>query len=155
MLLVPLAVAGEFPQTSTLRCAGPTELVLHHVAGEPTRSYHQLFGNLDLDLSPYYSTPRPTKGHAYEYNSIEIWVGAGNVTVTAPRDEYEYLSGRSASGTITAENGSRHDGSYNANVNIDGQTNSNKALRQLGVNAYVGSGNIRFVEATTGKGATK
>jgi phage shock protein PspC (stress-responsive transcriptional regulator)/FtsH-binding integral membrane protein len=155
VLLIPLAVAGVFPQSSTLRYAGPTELALHRVAGEQTRSYHQLFGNLDLDLSSYYSTPRPTKGHGYEYSSIEIWVGAGNVTVTLPRDEYEYLSARSASGTITAENGSRHDGGYNTNVNVDGQTNSNKALRQLGVNVYVGSGNIRFVEATTSKGATK
>jgi phage shock protein PspC (stress-responsive transcriptional regulator) len=155
VLLIPLAVAGVFPQTSTLRYAGPTDLALHHVAGEPTRSYHQLFGNLKLDLSSYYSTPRPTKGHTDEYNSIEVWVGTGNVTVTVPRDEYEYLSGQSASGTITAENGTRHDGGYYANINADGQTNPNKALRQLSVRVYVGSGNIRFVEAATSKGATK
>jgi phage shock protein PspC (stress-responsive transcriptional regulator) len=152
LLLIPLIVSAIFPQTAALKYAGNRDVVLHSVGQGTTRTYTQLSGNITIDLSDYWRTPRPTKAADYSAEEVRVIGLSGNIKVIVPADEYEYLSATALSGSITTLNGTRlpHNGSpvsYSRTTSpVSGDVNQTHAARMLDVEAFAGSGNITFVK---------
>ncbi|MDQ1563431.1 MAG: hypothetical protein QOI14_382 [Actinomycetota bacterium] len=155
LLCVPLILAALFPQTDALRYSGPTTLTYHSSQSEPQRHYIQLTGNTTVNLADYYSTPRPTTPGLQSYNSVTVWTGSGNVTVIVPADEFEYLSARSGSGTITGVDHLQYRGRWNTELKPVDAKNLDDPSRELEVSVYVGSGNVTFVQAPSTTGVTQ
>jgi phage shock protein PspC (stress-responsive transcriptional regulator) len=153
LLCVPLALAALFPQTDVLRYAGPTTLSYHASQTDSDRYYVQLTGNTTVNLADYYSTPRPTTPGLQSYNRLSVWVGSGNVTVIVPADEFEYLSAKTGSGTVTGVDHSQYRGQWSTQLHPAGAKDLTDPSREIDVSVYAGSGNITFVQAQTTTGA--
>jgi hypothetical protein len=108
-----------------------------------------------VNLADYYSTPRPTTPGLQSYNSVTVWTGSGNVTVIVPADEFEYLSARSGSGTITGVDHLQYRGRWNTELKPVDAKNLDDPSRELEVSVYVGSGNVTFVQAPSTTGVTQ
>jgi phage shock protein PspC (stress-responsive transcriptional regulator) len=154
LLLIPLLAAVVFPQSSSLRYQGSSVHTLHYSSQGAERYYYQVSGNVTIDLANYFPTTKPSSHALPEYNSIEVWVGSGNVTVIVPKttaNEFEFLSARSLSGTITSPSGAKVPSDWRS-VNAPEGT---AIFRSLGVSVYAASGNVKFVEAPATNGASK
>jgi phage shock protein PspC (stress-responsive transcriptional regulator) len=150
LLLIPLIFASIFPQTSTLRYSGDRDLVLHSAGQGSSRTYTQLSGDVTIDLSNYYRSPRPSNAADFTAEEVRIFDGSGHVTVILPSDEYENLSATTLSGTITTPTGhhveSGRVNGYSTAIDPDGNNNPglNTAARMLDVQVFVGNGNVTF-----------
>jgi phage shock protein PspC (stress-responsive transcriptional regulator) len=91
LLLIPLILAGFFPQSSHLQYTGDATFTPHGHAGS-SATYVEGSGDVTVDLTSYFSTPRPTgptsatDGRSSGF--VHVLVGQGDVTLILPEDEY-------------------------------------------------------------------
>jgi len=160
VLLIPLAVAGVFPQSSTLHYSGAWRLTPSATSsdGGGHASFVQGFGNVTLDLRHYYQGPPPadTADGMHTVGEVDLYVGSGDITVYLPKGEAFSFSVRTGNGSIDA--GSNHfRGDHSNGLTIgEGQPISGPTpARELDVQVAAGSGNITIVNVPATKGATK
>jgi hypothetical protein len=149
-----LLAAAVVPQTEQRHYFGTLNIAPSYHSSTTQAVYLQGTGDVHLDLSSYYSTPRPAFSKhkfASSFGEVSLLVLSGNVTVTLPRDEYAYIDAATAGGHITTVAGQRVDNAYYGSVAVDGYTNDAHAIRELEIDVHALHGNITFVE----QGASK
>ena len=143
LLMLPLALAGIFPQSGTLKYSGDWTVVAHGGVGS-TSHYELGSGNLTLDARTYFATPRPATGLDRGGSSISVYVGSGTVRILVPNDEYVEVSRHVIAGSHAG--GSYHDyylGTDRADKN---------EVRNIYIEAVVGTGRIIVVREPTSTG---
>jgi phage shock protein PspC (stress-responsive transcriptional regulator) len=150
LLAIILLVPAIFPQTSTRHYVGQLSIAptAHGGTGRSV-TYLQGIGSVRLDLSTYFSTPRPkftVNGGLQSYDQVDLVVASGNVTVVLPADEYEFLDAGTAGGHITTLDGTRVAGQYDKSITLPGDPKGEHETRVLDVDIHVLHGNITFIE---------
>jgi hypothetical protein len=155
ILAVCLLFVGIFPQTSTLTYIGNVHITPESQAGTGgSITYLEGVGSVTLDLTHFYSTPRPKTdkgGGLTNYNQVNLLVASGNVVVELPADEYHYISARTADGHVTTPFEANSGGAYDRQFNLPGDKNGDNAAREFGVNVHVLRGNITIIEEENGQ----
>jgi phage shock protein PspC (stress-responsive transcriptional regulator) len=145
ILLIPLVLAGIFPQSNTLKYSGDWTIGAHGSEGTSAH-YEMLTGNVTLDTRNYFSTPRPTSGDFVGGSSIALFVGSGNVRILVPSDEYVQINQIVASGP--------NSGTYYRSYYVGTDRQSVHATRNLYIEAVVGSGRVTIVRTGSSGGVS-
>jgi phage shock protein PspC (stress-responsive transcriptional regulator) len=154
LLALVLLVAAVLPQTTQRHYFGDLSVTPTQQPGTHQVTYLEGFGTARIDLTKYYSTPRPKStpsGGLQGYDQITLDVLSGDVTVVLPADEYQYVDFATASGHITTSDGEVVDGEYARSINLPSDPHGDRITRELDVRVHVLSGNIHFVEQEDGQ----
>jgi phage shock protein PspC (stress-responsive transcriptional regulator) len=149
LLSIVLLVAAVVPQTQQRHYFGTLRVAPTFHSSLTQTTYLQGAGNVRLDLSSYYSTPRPSFSKhdgLQSYSQVNVLVVSGNVTVTLPADEYVHIDAGTAGGHITTATGQRVENAYNASLTVDGYRTDQHAIRELDVDIHSLHGNITFIQ---------
>lgn len=149
LLSIVLLVAAVVPQTQQRHYFGTLDIAPTFHSSVTQTTYLQGAGNVRLDLSSYYSTPRPSfskNDGLQSYSQVNVLVVSGNVTVTLPADEYVHIDAGTAGGHIVTATGERVENAYNATTTVDGYHSDQHAIRELDVDVHSLHGNITFVQ---------
>ncbi len=147
ILMIPLALAGIFPQSNTLKYSGNWTIVAHGQQGLLS-NYELGSGNVTLDARTYFSTPRPKSGPDQGGSEINLYVGSGNVKILVPSDEYVETN----TNVLTGSNSSvGHHAFY-----VGDDREEKNETRNIYIQVVLGSGHITIVrdKATTGAPAS-
>jgi len=154
LLALVLLVAAVLPQTTHRHYFGDLSVTPTQHSGSLDVTYLQGFGNARIDLTKYYSTPRPKSkrgGGLQSYDQVNVEVLSGDVTVVLPADEYQYVDFATASGHITTGDGRVVNGEYARSINLPDDPHGDKIARELDIRVHVLSGNIHFIEQEAGQ----
>jgi phage shock protein PspC (stress-responsive transcriptional regulator) len=149
LLAIVLLVAAVVPETQQRHYFGTLSVAPTFHSSVNQTTYLQGAGNVRLDLSSYYSTPRPSFSNhdgLQSYSQVNVLVVSGNVTVTLPADEYVHIDAGTAGGHIVTATGERVENAYNASMTVDGYRTDQHAIRELDVDIHALHGNITFVQ---------
>ncbi|WP_213815611.1 PspC domain-containing protein [Glaciihabitans sp. dw_435] len=179
VLLVPIIFAAIVPQTDTFRYAGDQTFTVVQPSAYSTTTYVNGAGAVRADLSKFYPSPAPagtTSGDGgYTDDSVNIVVGAGDVTVTLPKNEWVSVVAYVGGGSINASNSAdavpsgtstngaddpadvpsgmsveRFGRKYSDLYHPPGQLDTATAARVLNVRVYVGTGSVTIIDPNKG-----
>lgn len=157
LLLVPLILAGVFPQSPSLSYSGDASFTPHGTVGSSS-SLVSGFGDTTVDLTEFYPTTRPTTPGlgTNEPSYVHLYVARGDVTVYVPVGEYVTVSTRIGSGRVTSHH--KLDGvdevSHSAVTHYFNGTDSSwsNVTRSIYLVVNVGDGNVNIVQAPSEMG---
>jgi hypothetical protein len=143
VLLIPLALAGIFPQSANLRYSGDATFTAHGTPGS-SETYVDGTGNVTVDLTSYFSSPRPTTApNGWESSSVTVLVGKGNLTLIVPEGEYVNVNSFVLQHHSTGSAREFYVGKDTGWANV---------TRAISVNLSVGSGTISIITAPSEMG---
>ncbi|MCU1469517.1 MAG: PspC protein [Glaciihabitans sp.] len=143
LLLIPLALAGIFPQSANLRYAGDATFTPHGSPGSG-ETYVEGTGNVTVDLTSYFSSARPTTApNGWVSSQVTVLVGKGNLTLIVPEGEYVNVN------SFVLQSDSHYADRMFAVGNDPGWQNVTRAIE---VNLNVGSGTISIIKAPSEMG---
>jgi hypothetical protein len=153
LLIIPLVLSGVFPQGANIRYSGDATFTPQDEGDGSSQTYVDGFGDVTIDLSSYYPTPRPAAIDGWSSDQITLLVGRGDVNVILPADEYITVSTATGSGSIRTNDGTQLLGdrphSSSEQLSVGGDRDWNDTTRALDVRVAVGNGDITVEQAAS------
>ena len=154
VVIVALALTSSFPQGRFFAIGSEVVFTAVDRQGNAPQNFAAGFGDVTLELADFYSDT-PTASRSEPVDTVNLVVGAGDVTVVIPEGEYVRLTSSVGAGEIRAENDSglqravtSDTVSYDYEPRGRGAWDGNERL--IAINVELGAGSITIIENAEG-----
>ena len=151
IIVVILALAALIPRSADVRFGAETVYEPTNRAGSEIQSYVLPFGDVTMDLTDYYDGSTTRSDNEGSADSVLLAVGAGDLTVIVPDDEYVNVDTEIGAGEIIRQSAPDAQSNFDNDSSLDEfrPTNSdewNGTDRLLHLDVRVGAGSVTIIK---------
>ncbi|MCU1406053.1 MAG: PspC protein [Glaciihabitans sp.] len=155
--LIVLVSVASFPRGNNIALVADTTFTPQNSPGSQTQDFATGFGDVTLDLSDYYSDSDALADTPGTPDHVQLVVGAGEVTVILPEDEYLTLSSNVGFGEVTGSNAIGQNSDYGPrsssstmSLSPEGKGDWDSLERYLTIDVELGAGSITVIDPSEG-----